>query len=127
MLNGATTNYSSSAKTMGLILNTTVTIGYDVQWNVVNELLIAAALKTEHIKKEPLPFVLQTSLDDFFVSYQLNAYTENASQAAVIYSNMHANIQDEFAKAGLEIMSPHYRAERDGNTMTVPEQSLNET
>ena len=74
VLAGNTKNYSSNAKDLGLILNTTVTIGYDVPWEKVHKLLIDAALKTEHIKAEPSPFVLQTSLDDFYVSYQINAY-----------------------------------------------------
>ncbi len=124
VLNGSTINYSSSAKTLGLILNTTITIGYDVPWKKVNELLLAAALKTNHIKKDPSPFVLQTSLDDFYVSYQINAYTENSGQASRIYSDLHANIQDAFNEAGVEIMSPHYRAARDGNLSTMPPEYL---
>lgn len=65
---------------------------------------------------EPAPFVLLTSLDDFYVSYQLNAYTREASRQAAIYSR----IQDQFNAAGVEIMSPHYRAARDGNQSTIP-------
>jgi len=120
ILNGSTVNYSSSAKELGLILHTTVTIGYDVPWDKVHELLIDAALKCEHIQKEPKPFVLQTSLDDFYVSYQINAYTEHANLGAKIYSELHANIQDAFNSGGVEILSPHYRAARDGNMVTIP-------
>tara|TARA_R110001592_G_scaffold14883_5_gene65830 strand:- start:1308 stop:3176 length:1869 start_codon:yes stop_codon:yes gene_type:complete len=120
IMNGSTVNYSSSAKDLGLILNTTITIGYDVPWKQVHELLINAALKTQHIQKKPQPFVLQTSLDDFYVSYQINAYTENASASAKIYSELHSHIQDGFNDAGLEILSPHYRADRDGSAMAVP-------
>lgn len=117
-------NYSASAKDAGLILHTTVTIGYDVPWKQVHELLIAAAQDTEDISKEPVPFVLQTSLDDFYVSYEINAYTHRPDKMAVIYANLHRNIQDQFNKAGVEIMSPHYSALRDGNQTTVPEQNL---
>jgi small-conductance mechanosensitive channel len=124
ILNSNTTNYSSSAQDLGLILNTTITIGYDIPWKKVNELLIDAALKTTHIKKEPQPFVLQTSLDDFYVSYQINAYTAEASKAAKIYSELYANIQDGFNNSGVEILSPHYRADRDGNSMAVPSEYL---
>ena len=70
--------------------------------------------------KTPTPFVLQTSLDDFYVSYQINAYIKNAHGIVKIKSDLHQNIQDEFNRAGVEIMSPHYRAERDGNTVTIP-------
>ena len=102
------------------MLHTTVTSGYDVPWAQVHQLLIAAALGAEGILPEPHPFVLQTSLDDYYVSYQLNAYTREASRQAVLYSRIHQNIQDEFNKAGVEIMSPHYRAQRDGNQTTIP-------
>ncbi|TXC76263.1 mechanosensitive ion channel family protein [Luteibaculum oceani] len=124
ILVGSTVNYSSSSESLGLILNSTVTIGYDVPWRKVHDLLISAALKADFINKEPAPFVLQTSLDDFYVSYQINAYTNKAGMAAKIYSQLHANIQDAFNEAGVEILSPHYRAARDGNTATLPPEYL---
>jgi len=117
-------NYSSSAKKRGLILHTTVTIGYDAPWKKVHELLIAAALSSEHILKEPAPFVLQTSLDDFYVSYEINAYTNQPNRMALIYASLHQNIQDKFNEAGVEIMSPHYSTLRDGNQTTIPENYL---
>ena len=116
-------NYSRNAQEQGLILHSTVTIGYDVPWRTVHELLIGAAGKTPDIVAEPAPFVLQTSLDDFFVSYEVNAYTDEPSRMAVIYSDLHGRIQDEFAAAGVEIMSPHYFAARDGNAAAIPTES----
>ena len=113
-------NYSSSAADRGLILHTTVTIGYDVPWKQVHTLLISAASEAEYILQEPKPFVLQTSLDDFYVSYELNAYTNEPSKMAVIYSGMRSKIQDKFNEAGVEIMSPHYSQIRDGNQVTIP-------
>ncbi len=124
ILNGSTINYSSSAHSKGLILNTSITIGYDVPWRKVHELLIGAAEKCEAIHQEPKPFVLQTALEDFYVNYQINAYTHQAEKAALIYSELHANIQDAFNEAGIEILSPHYRAARDGNMVTIPAQYL---
>ena len=120
IMSSYTTNFTSAAPTLGLVLHTTVTIGYDVPWPQVHELLIAAALGADGVLTEPKPFVLQTSLDDYYASYQLNAYTREASRQAVLYSRIHQNIQDEFNKAGVEIMSPHYRAQRDGNQTTIP-------
>jgi small-conductance mechanosensitive channel len=114
------TNYSSASQKPGLILHTTVTIGYDVPWKDVHKLLIDAALATGDILKEPPPFILQTSLDDFYVSYQLNAYTNKSNSMARIYSEIHQNIQDKFNEGGVEIMSPHYRSMRDGNQTTIP-------
>ena len=118
-------NYSSAASdpdTPPLILSTTVTIGYDVPWRKVHDVLIQAALAVPDILPEPLPFVLQTSLDDFFVSYQLNAYTNRPGSMARIYSEIHQNIQDHCAGHDIEILSPHYRAMRNGNPSTIPPQ-----
>lgn len=126
MISSHTINYTTANDEEGLILHTTVTIGYDVPWRQVHELLVSAALATEHVKKKPLPFVLQTSLDDFYVSYQLNARTREIQKMAVIYSELHKNIQDKFNEAGVEIMSPHYGAHRDGNQSTIPQQYLPE-
>jgi small-conductance mechanosensitive channel len=117
-----TTNYSSNTrvKDSGLIIYSTVTIGYDAPWQKVHQALIDAALRTDLIMKKPSPFVLQTSLDDFYVSYQINAYTKEALRKALVYSQLHQNIQDCFNEAGIEIMSPHYRGQRDGNMTTIP-------
>lgn len=120
VLSSHTINYTANSKDPGLIIHTTVTIGYDVPWKKMHEALINAALRTELILKDPKPFVLQTSLDDFYVSYQINAYTQAADNQAVVYSDLHANIQDCCSEAGIEIMSPHYRNMRDGNMTTIP-------
>jgi small-conductance mechanosensitive channel len=117
-------NFSSSAQIHGLILNTKVTIGYDVDWRKVHELLLTAAKRVEALMPEPAPFVLQISLDDFYVSYELNAYTKAPAQMAVTYSQLHAEIQNAFAEAGVEIMSPHYTAARDGNAAAIPAEHL---
>lgn len=124
ILTGNTTNYSSEANTQGLIIHTTVTIGYDVPWRIMHEALIEAALKTEMVLKDPKPFVLQTALEDFYVAYQINAYIKETSKQAIIYSNLHQNIQDVCNEHGIEILSPHYRAARDGNKTTIPDDYL---
>jgi small-conductance mechanosensitive channel len=124
ILNSHIVNYSAVIDQSGLILHTGVTIGYDAPWRKVHELLIRAALNTKHILKEPAPFVLQTSLNDFYVSYEINAYTDKPSEMAVIYSELHQNIQDSFNAEGVEIMSPHYSSLRDGNHTTIPAENL---
>lgn len=126
VLSSTSTNYSSNTKNInnGLLIHTTVSIGYDVPWASIHKALIDAALKTDMVEKTPTPFVLQTSLDDFYVSYQINVYTKHPTKQPVIYSSLHQNIQDSFNEAGIEIMSPHYSALRDGNTTTIPESYL---
>ncbi|MEQ8352446.1 MAG: mechanosensitive ion channel [Leptospiraceae bacterium] len=116
-------NYSSTIErkdTDGLILHSTVTIGYDVPYQKVQDLLIRAAGSVPGVKESPAPFVLQTSLDDYYISYQVNCYTDEPHQMARIYSSLHQSILEEFGKSGVEIMSPHYYALRDGNEVTIP-------
>jgi len=124
VMNSHTTNFSAEAEEHGLIIHTTVTIGYENPWRKIHDLLIKAALATEFIEKDPAPFVFQTSLDDFYVSYQINAYTRDAFKQQNTYSNLHQNIQDMFNEAGVEIMSAHYKYIRDGNQSTVPPDHL---
>jgi small-conductance mechanosensitive channel len=120
ILLGSTINFSANAKEYGLILNASVTIGYDVPWRDVHAMLIEAAGRTGELLNDPKPFVLQTSLDDFYVNYQINCYTDKAAISASIYSELYGHIQDVFAENNIEILSPHYRAERMGSTSTVP-------
>ncbi|HEY9871785.1 MAG TPA: mechanosensitive ion channel family protein [Candidatus Obscuribacterales bacterium] len=117
-------NYSSSALNPGLILHTSVTIGYNVPWQTVEHLLIEAARATENILEVPPPFVFQTSLNDFHISYEINAYTNKPEIMANTYAELHRNIQNKFNEAGVEIMSPGYSALRDGNSTTVPSDYL---
>ncbi|UWZ86497.1 mechanosensitive ion channel family protein [Occallatibacter riparius] len=117
-------NYSTHANTAGLILHTSVTIGYNAPWRTVHALLIDAALSTRDILPEPRPFVWQTALSDFYVQYEINAYTDNAKRMPDIYAELHANIQDKFNEGGVEIMSPHYSSLRDGNQVTIPDAHL---
>jgi small-conductance mechanosensitive channel len=120
VMSSHTINYSSEAPGLGLILHATVTIGYDVPWKDMHQALIDAALRTEYVLHDPEPFVLQTGLEDFYVSYQINAYIREANKQTDIYSDLFQNIQDVCNERGIEIMSPHYRAARDGNTTTIP-------
>jgi small-conductance mechanosensitive channel len=124
VLGGVVVNYSAEARHQGVIFHTTVTIGYSAPWRQVHELLIAAALATDDVLHEPAPFVLQTALNDFYVAYELNAYTAKPTNMLNAYSALHQNIQDKFNEAGVEINSPHYTSLRDGNRVTIPEQYL---
>jgi small-conductance mechanosensitive channel len=124
VLNSHIINFSGSVQAEKLILHTTVTIGYDAPWRKIHELLLKAATRTENILETPTPFVLQTALDDFYVHYQINAYTDQPHKMARTYSDLHQNIQDRFYEAGVEIMSPHFSTIRDGNRVAIPEDYL---
>jgi small-conductance mechanosensitive channel len=126
ILTGNTTNYSSFTKTEGLIIHTNITMGYEYEWQDMHRALIEAAGRTDGVQKDPKPFVLQVSLDDFYVTYQLNAYIQEANKQSKIYSELHQNIQNVFNEKGFELLSPHYRAERDGNAATFPKKYMPE-
>ncbi|MBL8228723.1 MAG: mechanosensitive ion channel family protein [Bryobacterales bacterium] len=117
-------NFSKAAQEDGLILYTSVTIGYDAPWRIVHELLLGAAVRTEYVSTAPEPFVLQTNLHDSYVEYQINVYTKFPRKMTSIYSQLRANIQDSFNEGGVEILSPAYHAVRDGNHNTIPKPHL---
>lgn len=125
VMSSHTINYSNEAEYgKGLILHTTVTIGYDVPWKKIHLALVEAAERTPLLLKDPKPFVYQNALEDFYVAYQINAFTKEPNKQAKIYSDLHQNILDCCNEAGIEIMSPHYLASRDGNPSTIPTQYL---
>ena len=126
VLNNNITNYSKNMGQTGLLVHTNITIGYDVPWKKVNELLITAANKTDGIASHPEPFVLQAELQDNYVNYEINGWTRKPEELPKTYSDLHANILDEFHGHNVEITSPAYRAVRDGNAMTIPAEG-NET
>lgn len=110
IMNSQTTNLSESARTIGLIIHLDTTVGYETPWRQVHELLVEAAVKTDGVIKKPHPFVLETSFDDFYITYQINAYIEDADRLSAITTALRQNIQDIFKEAGLSIMSPHFYA-----------------
>ncbi len=113
-------NYSKNAKELGIILHTSITIGYSEPWEKINQLLLKAAKKTKSLSRENQPFVLHKGLNDNYVEYELNVYTKQPGKMTQIYSDMHAQIMDVFRDANVEILSPIYISTRDGNPSTVP-------
>ena len=124
IMSSHTVNFSQSARDYGLIIHSEVSIGYDVPWRKTHQLLVEAALNTPGVVDDPRPFVLETSLQDYYPVYQVNAYIKDANQLAQVYSDLHQNIQDRFNEEGIEIMSPHYIATRDGSETTIPKDDL---
>lgn len=108
ILTGEVINYSTLAEEQGLILHTTVGIGYETPWRQVEAMLKLAADRTPGLLKKPGPFVLQTSLGDFAVTYELNAHCSNPTSMPQLYSALHRNILDVFNEYGVAIMTPAY-------------------
>jgi len=122
VMNSHTINYSMDVDENPLIVYTNITMAYEISWQQVHELAKKACEQVELLEKTPAPFILQTSLDDFYVTYQINAYTRNPHKQAAIYSELHKHILDIFHEAGIELLSPHFRAVRDGSELDMPKQ-----
>lgn len=124
VLSSFVTNFSLQAQEQGVALHTSVTIGYDQPWRTIHKLLIDAALRTPDLLPVPQPFVLQSQLEDSYVKYEINAYTNHPLRMPYIYSDLHSNIQDSFFEAGVEIMSPIIHGLRDLNHVAMPDMYL---
>ena len=119
ILNSEVTNYSAKAVKEGLILHTTVGIGYEVPWRQVEAMLLMAAERTLGLRADKKPFVLQKSLGDFAVNYELNVYCDEVNQMMPLYSELHRNIQDVFNEYDVQIMTPAYESDTP-EPKTVP-------
>jgi small-conductance mechanosensitive channel len=104
-------NYSALAREQGLILHTTVGIGYETPWRQVEAMLLQAAARCSGIVQAPKPFVLQTALGDFCVTYELNAYCDAPENIAKLYTDLHRHVLDVFNEYGVQIMTPAYESD----------------
>jgi small-conductance mechanosensitive channel len=55
--------------------------------------------------------VLQRSLGDFCVVYELNVYTDESHGQMQRYTDLHRNILDVFNEYGVQIMTPAYEGD----------------
>ena len=111
VLGGMLHNYSRHPDGPGMWIESKVTIGYDAPWRQVHRLLLDAARRTPGVMETPAPFVAQAALSDFYVEYVLRARIADVQQRLIARSTLHANIQDAFNEAGVQIMSPNYEAD----------------
>ncbi len=111
IVNSSGVHYSSLARKGGLILHTTVGIGYETPWRQVEAMLMEAAGRTEGLLREPPPFVLLTSLGDFCVTYEINVYCDRPEEMLRLYAALHRNILDLFNEHGVQIMTPSYEGD----------------
>ena len=119
LVSSTTKNYSRLAVDHGIVLFASVGIGYAAPWRVVHRLLVEAALRTPGLKREPSPFVRQSALSTFCVEYTVNGFLERPEQRLEVLSNLHANIQDAFNDAGIQIMTPAFESQ-PSELMVIP-------
>ena len=111
ILNSEVMNYSSLARTQGLILHLEAGIGYETPWRQVEAMLLMAAERTPGLQKDPPPFVLYKGLGDFAVTYELNVYCNNAQAMNPLYAALSRSILDVFNEYGVQIMTPNYEGD----------------
>ena len=114
------TNFSRNAAD-GVQTPVQVTIGYDAPWRKVHQLLLHAASLTSGIRPEPPPVVYQSALEDSYVRYSLLVCLADPAMRASILNMLHANIQDAFNAAGIQIMSPNYEGDPEAPKMVPKE------
>jgi len=122
ILNGEVVNYSTLAGKQGLILHTTVGIGYETPWRQVEAMLLEAAARTTGLLREPPPFVLQKVLGDFCITYEINAYCADPQAMNRLYTELHRNILDLFNEYGVQIMTPAYEGDPEQPKVVPREQ-----
>lgn len=115
-------NYSKLAHERGLIVHTSVGIGYETPWRQVEAMLLMAAQRTQTVSHEPSPFVLQRNLGNFAVEYELNAYCSDAGLRNRARSELHRNILDVFNEYGVQIMTPAYECDPQQPKLVASEQ-----
>ena len=111
LMNSDVVNFSKKTDGSGLLLHTTVGIGYEEPPEKVEAMLIEAANRTKGIKAKPEPFVLWTALADYAINYQINGYTTRGSSIPKIRSDLHRNIVAVFNENKVQIMTPSYMAD----------------
>ncbi|WP_425078478.1 mechanosensitive ion channel family protein [Ruegeria denitrificans] len=111
LMNSDVVNFSKKTDGSGLLLHTTVGIGYEEPPEKVEAMLIEAANRTKGIKAKPEPFVLWTALADYAINYQINGYTTRGSIIPRIRSDLHRNIVAVFNENKVQIMTPSYMAD----------------
>jgi small-conductance mechanosensitive channel len=101
-------NFSTMARTRGIILHTTVGVGYETPWRQVEAMLLEAAARTPGLLPDHPSFVFQLALATFNVVYELNVYCNTPERMRLLYSELHRNILDVFNEYGVQIMTPAY-------------------
>jgi len=120
VLADSVTNFSVHGLSKGFALGITATIGYDVDWRVVQRLLLEGAARTQQIATEPAPRALVNSFGNYAVEYELRTWTKTSEQIFETGAALRQNVLDAFADAGVEIMTPTILSHRDASELAVP-------
>ncbi|MEX0283102.1 MAG: mechanosensitive ion channel domain-containing protein [Paracoccaceae bacterium] len=125
LLNSEVVNFTRKVDGRGLLVHTTVGIGYEEPPAKVVAMLIEAANRTPGLKARPEPFVLWTQLADYAINYEINAFTSRGASLPKIKSDLHQNIVEVFNENRTQIMTPSYMA--DPEVPKIPDQAWDGT
>jgi small-conductance mechanosensitive channel len=98
------TNPVRVMRTSGTLLSVEVSLGYDVPRQIVEELLIKAAVDTGLDS----PYVQIRSLGDYSVSYQVSALLKEVKRLLDKRRELRAKTMDVLHNEGIEIVSPSF-------------------
>jgi small-conductance mechanosensitive channel len=104
-------NYTRLAADQGMLLSTTLAVGYGVDWQTVRGLLLDAAAATPGVAADPAPQVLPWALEEFFVRYQLHVRLAPGADRITARAALNERILDTFNAAGVQIMTPHFESQ----------------
>lgn len=113
ILSSEIVNYSTMAKQDGVIVSSSVGIGYDAPWRQVESMLLLAASRTEGKKPGSTSFVRQKSLNSFDVTYEVYVFCDKAQQMPVLLTELNRQILDVFNEYEVQIMTPSYESDPD--------------
>ena len=122
VIGASVVNFSFSQREIKqpIAIATSVTLGYEVPWRTIHALMLQSARETTGVSDLQEPYVLQTALNDFHVSYEVTAFVSDPSRYRESLSELHGRLQDRFAEAGIEILSPAVQTLRGSIGVNTP-------
>ena len=122
VIGASVVNFSFSQREIKqpIAIATSITLGYDVPWRTVHALMLQSAQETTGVSDLQEAYVLQTALNDFHVSYEVTAFVSDPSRYRESLSELHGRLQDRFAEAGIEILSPAFQSLRGSVALSAP-------
>jgi small conductance mechanosensitive channel len=90
------------ARSSGVIISTTLSLGYDIDFVIVEPLMLEAAAETGLSD----PYIHITALGDFSVSYRICGLLTDLESILTAKSKLHHQLLSKLHGAGLEIVSP---------------------
>ncbi|MGN8238766.1 mechanosensitive ion channel family protein [Enterobacter soli] len=121
VVSGKIVNLSAHNKDGSINLTVGVTIGYDTPWRQVHAMLELAAKRASCVDLTHPPLVRQLELMDWYISYELQVRLLPGQALAIARNALYSNIQDVFNEFNVQIMSPNFVMQPEGNIIVAQE------